>query len=216
MDIVRSCVGLGPVAIYLLLLGAVNLSRRPLITTGARDIAALGVAAAGLVMIGPVELLMPPMMVAGLGWQAWLLVLGLYSSALTLFVLLLPPRLVIYNISLDQLHEVLAQAARRVDGAAHWAGNTFVLPNRNVQFILQTFPTLRNVSLAATGEHQNHQAWRELDVALRQDLAKTDVGPNPRGLTMVGVGVLILGIVAFRWVSNPQAVTQGFIDMLGL
>ena len=36
------CVALGPVAVYLLLLGAVNLSRRPLLVSGVRDAAALG------------------------------------------------------------------------------------------------------------------------------------------------------------------------------
>ena len=59
MDSFRLCLALGPLAIYLLLLGAINLSRRPFLITGARDLAALGVAVAGLVVVGPVELLLP-------------------------------------------------------------------------------------------------------------------------------------------------------------
>ena len=39
MDPFRLCLALGPVAIYLLLLGAVNLSRRPLLVSGVRDAA---------------------------------------------------------------------------------------------------------------------------------------------------------------------------------
>ena len=59
MDSFRLCLALGPLAIYLLLLGAINLSRRPFLVTGARDLAALGVAVAGLVVVGPIELLLP-------------------------------------------------------------------------------------------------------------------------------------------------------------
>ncbi len=59
MDPLRFCLAIGPVTVYLLLLGAVNLSRRPLLVSGVRDAAALALAAAGLAIIGPLELLFP-------------------------------------------------------------------------------------------------------------------------------------------------------------
>ena len=37
MDPFRLCVALGPVAVYVLLLGALNLSRRAFLVTGTRD-----------------------------------------------------------------------------------------------------------------------------------------------------------------------------------
>ena len=59
MDPFRLCLALGPVAMYLLLLGAVNLSRRSLLVSGVRDAAALALAVSGMVVVGPMELFFP-------------------------------------------------------------------------------------------------------------------------------------------------------------
>ena len=56
VDPLHVCIGLGPLAMYLLALGAVNLSARPLLTTGGRDFVALGIGVSGLVAVGPMEL----------------------------------------------------------------------------------------------------------------------------------------------------------------
>ncbi len=53
------CIAFGPLAVYLMLLGLINLSSRPLVTNGARDTAALGVGISGFIMVGPCELLLP-------------------------------------------------------------------------------------------------------------------------------------------------------------
>jgi hypothetical protein len=78
MDPFRLCLAFGPVTIYLLLLGIVNLGRRPLLVSGVRDTAALALAISGLVIVGPIELFFP---VRGrhqtrhvrLGFAAWAL-----------------------------------------------------------------------------------------------------------------------------------------------
>ena len=44
LDPLHVIIALGPLAAYFVLLGLLNLSRRPLVTTGARDVAALEVA----------------------------------------------------------------------------------------------------------------------------------------------------------------------------
>ncbi|MEI7903478.1 MAG: hypothetical protein WCK89_24835, partial [bacterium] len=60
MDPFRLCLAFGPVAIYAVLLGAINLLRRPFAVSGTRDAAALGLAVSGLVIVGPIELFLPP------------------------------------------------------------------------------------------------------------------------------------------------------------
>ena len=50
MDPLHLCIALGPVARYFLLLGSINLSRRPFVTSGTRDAAALGIAIVGGVL----------------------------------------------------------------------------------------------------------------------------------------------------------------------
>ena len=47
MDPFRLCLALGPVAIYLLLIGAINMFRRPFLVSGTRDTATLGLALSG-------------------------------------------------------------------------------------------------------------------------------------------------------------------------
>ena len=107
-DPLHVCIALGPLAVYLFLLGLINLSRRPFLTTGARDAAALGVGISGFVVVGPMELFLPGAAANRFGGYVWLLLLAFYALCLTLWVLLLRPRLVIYNATAEQLRPVLA------------------------------------------------------------------------------------------------------------
>ena len=50
MDPFRLCLGLGPVAVYLCLLGTISLSRRAVLVSGVRDAATLALAVSGLVV----------------------------------------------------------------------------------------------------------------------------------------------------------------------
>ena len=50
MDPLHVCIALGPLAMYLLVLGSMNLSTRPMLTTGGRDFAALAIAISGFVV----------------------------------------------------------------------------------------------------------------------------------------------------------------------
>ena len=59
MDPLHLCIALGPLAVYLLLLGIINLMPRPFMTSGARDTAALSIAISGFVVAGPMELFLP-------------------------------------------------------------------------------------------------------------------------------------------------------------
>ena len=59
MDPFRVCLAMGPLGVYLLAIGLMNLSRRPWVTTGFRDGLALTIGMMGLVIVGPLELLMP-------------------------------------------------------------------------------------------------------------------------------------------------------------
>ena len=66
----------GPLALYLLLLGGINLSTRPLVTTGGRDLMCLAIALAGCAVAGPLELFFPESF-AGTPWLTWLMLLSL-------------------------------------------------------------------------------------------------------------------------------------------
>jgi hypothetical protein len=212
MDPFRLCLTLGPVAIYLLLLGALNLSRRPLLVSGGRDAAALGLAVSGLVIIGPMELFVPFRAVVQFGPYLWLLLLALYASCVVLVLLLLRPRLVIYNVSVDKLRPILAELVDRLDADARWAGDSLVLPRLGVQLYIDSFAAFHSASLISAGGHQSQPGWRRLETVLGDALAREEVARNPGGMGLVAVGMSIIVGIVWAIAQDPQAVAQSLLD----
>src|SRR5262245_65771439 len=136
MEPVPLTIACGPLAIYLVWLGAVNLRRRPLVMTAALDVATLAAAVSGLVVVGPMNLLLPEAAGRRFGPLAWPLLLGFYALCVVLYVLVARPRLVIFNLSIEQLRPGLEQLARRLDSDARFAGDAVQLPQVGIQFHL--------------------------------------------------------------------------------
>src|SRR5688572_5883611 len=110
MDPFRIGIALGPLAVYLVLLGMLNLGRRPFLTTAPRDAAALGVALSGLMLIGPIELFLTRHLAVPFVdhmWLFWSLIGSLYLSTLTLIILMARPRISLHNISLEEARQVV-------------------------------------------------------------------------------------------------------------
>ncbi len=213
MDSFRIILALGPVAIYLLLLGAINLSRRPLLVSGGRDIAALALTVSGMLIIGPFELFLPWSSVVRYGPYVWVLVMSFYMLCVTMGVLMVRPRLVIYNISADKLRPVLADAVTRLDSDARWAGDSLVLPNLGVQLSVDNVRAWRNVSLRSAGSQQNLQGWRRLERVLASALSHEEVSRNFRGLLLFFAGLLILAGLGALIAGDLPAVTQSLTDL---
>ncbi|MCS7304071.1 MAG: hypothetical protein NZ602_03050 [Thermoguttaceae bacterium] len=221
MDPFRLCVALGPLAVYCLLLGGVHLTRRPLVVSGLRDMAALGVAVAGLILVGPVEMLLPYASVAIFGPSVWLFLITLYVLGLILVLLMMRPRLVVYNITMEQFRPILAEVVQQLDQEARWAGDGVFLPSLGVQLYLETIPILRNICLEALGHKQNFLGWRRLEQALRSALAENEnLTQTPRvwkvGLALLAVGACLLLLLFIRVASDPQAVAQSVLELLHL
>jgi len=187
MDPLRLCLALGPVAVYMLVLGALNLSRRPLVVSGMRDTSALGLAVFGLILVGPLELFVPYAAVAHYGWYVWPLLLGFYAMCLVLTLLVMRPRLIVYNVSAEGVH-------------LHFEPSVW----------------MRNVSLVSSGGRQDHLGWRRLDQELSAALAPIELTRNPRGFSLLSAGTLILAWLVINIARDPQAVGQALIDLLRL
>jgi uncharacterized membrane protein len=212
IDPLHLCLALGPVAIYFLLLGLVNLSRRPRLATGARDAAALAMAVAGLVIVGPMELLFPDAAAIRYGPFVWLLLIGLYVMLVVLCLLSLRPRLVLYNITTDKLRPILADVVERLDENARWAGDALSLPGLGAQLYIEGFQAMRSASLTAAGRRQNLGGWRRLEKALRSAIAREDVPRNPAGLLLLAVGLGLVGLMAWQISQHPQDIIQSLKD----
>jgi uncharacterized membrane protein len=216
MDALHACLALGPPAVYLLLIGLVNLSRRPFLVSGARDAAALGLALSGFVMVGPIELCLPDAAAVRFGRYVWVLLIVLYALCLMLALLLARPRLIVYNTSAAQLRAVLADLVGQLDTDASWAGDVLVLPNLGVQLHVEHLAVMRNVSLTSVGGRQDPQGWHRLEAALAAALGRLPAARGARGVLLVAAGLLILSGLGYAVACDHGAVAQALFDMLRL
>lgn len=218
MDPFRMCLAIGPLAMYGLVLGLLNLSRRPWLITGALDLAALAVALVGLVIVGPMELLLPDAAANHFGsyTYVWLLMLAFYGLSVSFFTLLTRPKLIVYNIALEELRSVLEELAPQMDPEFAWAGDNLVLPNFGVQLHLESFPIMRNVSVCSSGERQHYAGWRQLEIELSKALRSVRVATNPWGVGLVFISLLACVACAIQSIGNPEELALGFRQMLRL
>ena len=86
---------------------------------------------------------MPDGAAAAFGPYIWLIMLAIYILGLTLVVLLMRPRLVIYNMTADQLRPVLSKVASELDDQVRWAGDCLVLPQLGTQLHLEPSAGMR-------------------------------------------------------------------------
>ncbi len=219
MEPFHQCLALGPVAIYFLLLGVINLSRRPLVVSGGRDAAALALAVSGMVFVGPMSRLFPDSVAARFGpagtRYVWLMLIALFALGLVFTLLNLRPRLVVYNIATDQLRPILAELAQRMDANARWAGDSLFLPGLGAQLHLDGGGWTRNVSLVSSGPKQDYQGWSRLEAELAAALRPVETSWNLGGLLLLGAGNVLVVWLAWAIINDPQAIARTVFELLG-
>lgn len=216
MDPFRLCLALGPLAVYSLLLAMMHLSRRAWVVNGTRDLITLGIGLAGFVLVGPIELVMPAEPWAAHRAYAWLVVLVIYVVGLTLVALLGRPRITVYNITPAILRPLLSQIASSLDPQARWAGNSLVMPQHDIELHVEAMSPMQAVSIVATHEEQELLGWRRLESALVGALRKVERTRSPWGWLFLAVAGGLGAVIALQLVVYPDAVAQGFYEMLRL
>jgi hypothetical protein len=214
VDPFRLAVALVPLSAYLFFLALVNARRRPFLTSGGSDAAALGVALSGLVLVGPLELFRPEAATREFGNYIWLFLILFYWLWLLLAALIARPRLVIYNTNVEELHPVLAEAAARLDPEARWAGNHLTLPTVGVHLHLDSLDIMRNVSLVSSGGRQDIEGWRRLARELSRSLARVRVKGNPRAVGLLIVAIALLVVSITQMLKEPLATVQAMRQLL--
>ncbi|HLA86048.1 MAG TPA: hypothetical protein VJL29_14750 [Thermoguttaceae bacterium] len=213
-DSFQTCLAFAPPAVYLVALAWVNLRRRPTLVSGMRDMAALALALAGLVMVGPMELCFPESAALHLlGSLVWIPLVSLYGLCVVLVLLTMRPRLVVYNISIEELRRVLADVVGQLDPEARWAGDSLSLPRLGVQLHLDAAARMRNVSLVASGPHQDYLGWQRLHRGLAEPIRKLRVARNARGLLFGVIGLGVIGLLVGLILQDPQAALQAMHEM---
>ncbi|HZL87761.1 MAG TPA: hypothetical protein VFB96_05240 [Pirellulaceae bacterium] len=213
-DPLHQCIAFGPLVVYLLILGMINLGRRPFLTTGARDTAVLGIAISGFIAAGPMELFLPEGAANLFGGWIWALLLTFYLLCLLLVVLLMRPRLVIYNVTFEQLRPALADVVSRLDDHARWAGESLSMPTLGLQLTVEPMAVMKSVQLVSAGPYQNIAGWRRLEEELAAELKQSRGLPNPYGVFLLSFALCLGGAVLFWMSRDPAGVTQALNDML--
>jgi hypothetical protein len=214
MDPFRTCLALGPLAVYALLLAVMHLSRRAWVVNGNRDLITLGVAVSGFVIVGPIELLMPAEHWVAHRGYAWLVVFVLYVVVLSLIALLGRPRITVYNVTPSILRPVLAQIAASLDPQARWAGNSLVLPQMDMELHVEAMSPMQTVSIVATHEEQELIGWKRLEIELINTLRGVERTRNPWGYLFITLAVVFGGIVTAQLIVFPAEVAEGFKEMM--
>ncbi|MBX3411674.1 MAG: hypothetical protein KF708_03060 [Pirellulales bacterium] len=214
MDPFRFCLALLPLGVYLVVLGGLQLSRRPILVSGGRDLAALGLALSGIAIIGPIELFLPRAAANTFGVYVWPLVMACYFLLVILAVLTARPRLTAYNVSLDELRPLLGEVALGLDADARWAGASLSLPRLGVELHIEEFSPMHNVALVAANDRQRYDGWHRLERALRARLAQVPVARDPRGVLLLALGLLLFSAAYARVAFDPVATQQAFVEMV--
>lgn len=205
-----------PLAAYLLLIGSVRLFAAPLVTTAARDAAALAVGISGLVAIGPAELFFPAPAAAAMGGYVWLVLLLFYVLAVSLVILSMQPKLVVYGISADGLVAPLHRAAAELDAdaVADPRRRQVHLPTLGVRLRVDGSPLLDVAQVAAFEQHLSPAFWNRLLALLRRE-----VKTAPRSFSVAGVLMILAGSLfslppLLAVLISPEEVVTGFKEWL--
>jgi len=176
LDVLPLWAALLPLGGYLLLLAAAHARRRPTVVSGTWDGILLALGLVGLAVAGPLGLVRPAV---GSSLWGWLIAALIFGLVVALCILAARPRLVIYNISPEQLRPLVAEVVAALDADARWAGTTVALPARRLQLHLDGAGGMRCSSVIAGGERAAHETWTEFGRRLRQAMGRLRVRPSP-------------------------------------
>ena len=160
------------------------------------------------------ELFLPESAAVRMGFWVWPTCIAFYILCLSLAVLLMRPRIVIYNVTFEQLRPSLADIVLRLDSESRWAGDSLVMPNLGVQLTVESQGMMKNVQLTAAGIEQSFQGWRLLEAELSTVLRSAKGTRNPYSMLFVVVGIFLATATIFYLSSDPQGVAQSLNDML--
>ena len=212
-DSLHLCLAVGPLAIYFLVIGCMNLRPRMTMLSGFADTLLLGVSVSGFVMVGPVELFFPETAAFKMGPWVWALLIALYALFVLLIALSQRPRMVFFNANLNEVTAIVEQAATRLDQGTRRLQHCLVLPSHELQLYVGRSPLFRTAQLYSLGEEQNVPAWHRL----RKQLFALEPGvtsPAPTGYALVTLAGLCLATLVILSVADQHEMARAFGEML--
>ena len=214
MDPLHLAIALTPLTLYFVWVGFLNLRRRPSVVNGFRDITLLCLGISGCAIAGPLELFFPEIAPYENGLITWLLLVGMYLLLVTLIVLLMRPRLIIYNLSAEELRSVINGAAIPLDPQSRWTGDSFLMPNLGVHLHVERHALMRTLQLISSGSAQSIEGWRRLEKEIRGELREKKSRPGIAGMVLCSIATLMVALVAWSLTRDDYSVVTAFREML--
>jgi len=115
-------------------------------------------------------------------------------------VLVSRPRMVVYNITVEQFRPLVAEVVAALDPEARWAGESAALPGRGFQLHIEGNGPLRTVSVVNVGERSAPEGWGEFTRRLRRAVRGLRVRRSPWGGLFAACGCLALA--AAVWLTT--------------
>lgn len=205
-----------PLIAYLLVISAVRLSGRALVTTGGRDIAALALAVSGLLAVGPAELFFPSAAATVFGPAVWIALAVFYGLSVSLIALSFPPRIAVYGRTADELFEPLVAAAQTLDPKASGDAGLLqvTLPELGIHLRVDGHRGIDYAQIVAFEPNVSLRFWSKLLGATRAKVqGQTDPLPR-RGFAMLGFTLVLGCVLLTQSFGQQELLVQGFRDWL--
>jgi hypothetical protein len=163
-----------------------------------------------------VELFFPGPAAASMGGYVWLVLLLFYILAVSLVILSLPTRLIVYGMDPPALLEPLRAAAAVLDPAATIDPQRpqVFLPTLSVRLRIDGNPLVETSQIAAFEPNLPPVFWGQLLANLRNATQGTGRRYRTAGWGMIAAGVLLAAPPLLAAVSQPEAVVAGFQQWL--
>jgi hypothetical protein len=187
-------IALLPLGCYLLGLAWAHLRRQPLAVSVVFDGVMLAAAVSGLAVVGPLALLVP--VTGGSPWS-WPVLAFLFALCVAVSVLVSRPRMVVYNITVEQFRPLVAEVVSSLDPKARWAGENAALPERGFQVHIEGNGSLRTVSVVNVGERSSPEGWGEFTRRLRRAVRGLPVRRSPWGGLFAGLGCGLIAVATW-------------------
>lgn len=214
MSTIHFAIATIPIAVYFMMIGALRLRTKPMITTGWRDTLTLGIAASGFVAVGPMQLFFPVQ--AAARWQGWVWValLALYLLGLAMILLSCKPRLIAYGLNESQFRRTLLAAAQSVDSQSGWQADVLNLPTSGIQLANEPSGTARVHQVVHVGTLDNLQDWLKIERSFVRLAREEKCPPSAAGWPFVIGGTLLLITALMPMLADPGEALAGLRKFL--
>lgn len=207
---------LTPVAAYLAIVGLVRWTGVAIVTTSAREIAALAMAASGFLAIGPAQLFFPSSAALLVGPAVWLTLASLLALVVTLIGILRQPSLIVFGRTSQQTFPVLVDVCRELDPQLETSSDVAEVYLPSMRIRLRIDPSVGSDACRVTSfpRIDSIRFWQALLVGLRRGLGGQKRPRRFAGAVTLCIAVTLVLFPMLAGFADPVKLVGDFREWL--